>query len=374
MNLKCSQCRAAITRSDDDCPSCQGRTLINEAPECVDEYEYIDDYGEEAIPYKKANPHKTSPNDQVKNNPSIESYPASTIQDEAKPEKAHCLKCHYRLPFGESPCPICGIDTVYANLNSMSTQSDTKPSQFSTVNEATAVKQAEAPTVRDYSKRKYYITPYFAKPGELGELFGYSDLYKGNPIDADYALIDLETSGLKAKDSHIIEIAVIRINRRGEILSQFNTLIKPPNGEVGKTDLHLISKADVLDAPTFADVAGNILEALDNAIVVAHNAKFEEGFLAAEFKRIKLLGIPHIPALDTMWLSQMQFDMPRHKLSNVLEHYGYPYENAHTALGDVVSMARFLPQLLDELPEQLYPIEFTRLPKVALSNKLKPRR
>ena len=370
MNLKCAQCRAVITRSDDDCPSCHGRTLINEAPECPDEYEYQWDSEE----YSQEDNHREAPSSiKVSEKIKSEEINMGSIKEEDKPGKAHCLKCHYRLPFGESPCPICGIDTVYANLKPMSTQSDTKPSQFSTVNEATAVKQDEAPTVRDYSKRKYYITSYFAKPGEVGELFGYSNFDKGNPIEADYALIDLETSGLSPKDSHIIEVAVIRINRRGEILSQFNTLIKPPNGEVGKTDLHLISKADVLDAPTFADVAGNILESLDNAIVVAHNAKFEEGFLAAEFKRMGLEGIPHIPALDTMWLSQMQFDMPHHKLSNVLEHYGYPYENAHTALGDVVSMARFLPQLLDELPEQLYPIEFTRLPKVALSNKLKPR-
>jgi len=227
--------------------------------------------------------------------------------------------------------------------------------------------------VKDYSKRKYYTAPYFAKPGEVGELFGYSNFNKGNPIEADYALIDLETSGLSAKNSHIIEIAVIRINRRGEVISEFNTLINPPDGEVGKTDLHLISKADVVGAPTFAEAAGDVLESLDNAIVVAHNAKFEESFLAAEFNRMGLLDLPHIPSIDTMYLSQMAFDMPHHKLADVLSHYGYPYENAHTALGDVVSMARFLPQLLDELPEQLFPIEFTRLPKLPLASRLKQR-
>lgn len=283
----------------------------------------------------------------------LEDTSSPEIEEIVKSTKVHCSKCHYPLEVGETPCPTCGISTIYAKVNLM---------------------QPSLSPVRDYSKRKYYIAPHFAKPGEIGELFGYSNFDKGNPINADYALIDLETSGLSAKTSYIIEIAVIRMTREGKILSQFNTLINPPDGEVGKTDLHLISKADIVGAPTFAEVVGDILESLDNAIVVAHNAKFEESFLAAEFARTGMFDIPYIPSIDTMLLAQLQLDLPNYKLGTVLSHYKQSYENAHTALGDVLSMAKFLPALLDEVPEQLYPIEFARLPKYPMAKRLKERK
>ena len=51
---------------------------------------------------------------------------------------------------------------------------------------------------KDYSSRKYYKAPFFAKPGEIGNLFGYSNFDDGEEIESDFAIIDLETSGLSA--------------------------------------------------------------------------------------------------------------------------------------------------------------------------------
>ncbi len=225
---------------------------------------------------------------------------------------------------------------------------------------------------KDYSNRKYYKAPFFAKPGEVGNLFGYSNFESGVEIDADFAIIDLETSGLSAATSHIIEIAIIRMNRAGKIIDRFETLINPPDGNVGRPDIHLISERDVKNAPSFTEVAGNILVNLDNCIVVAHNAKFEEGFLAAEFSRAGI-DIPHIPAIDTMWLAQMELDIFNYKLPTVLSHYGHTIKDAHTAMGDVVSIAKFLPQILLEVPTQLYPVDLVKLPQRPLAQGLKPR-
>lgn len=125
-------------------------------------------------------------------------------------------------------------------------------------------------------------------------------------------------------------------------------------------------------APTFREIAGNILASLDNCIVVAHNAKFEEGFLAAEFYKAGI-EVPHIPAIDTMWLAQMELDIFNYKLPTVLSHYGHTIKDAHTAMGDVLSIAKFLPQILNEVPTQLYPVELVRLPKLTLAKGLKPR-
>jgi DNA polymerase III alpha subunit (gram-positive type) len=229
-----------------------------------------------------------------------------------------------------------------------------------------------AARAKDYSGRKYYKAPFFAKPGEIGNLFGYSNFDEGEEIDSDFAIIDLETSGLSSATSHIIEIAIIRMNRSGRIIDRFETLIYPPDGNVGRPDIHKINERDVKGAPTFSDVAGNILVSMKNCVVVAHNAKFEEGFLAAEFSRAEI-DVPHIPAIDTMWLAQMELDIFNYKLPTVLSHYGHAIKDAHTAMGDVVSIAKFLPQILLEVPTQLYPVGLAKLPDRPLARKLKPR-
>ena len=225
---------------------------------------------------------------------------------------------------------------------------------------------------KDYSNRKYYKAPFFAKPGEIGQLFGYSNFEEGITIDADYSLIDLETSGLSAENSHIIEIAVIRLNRIGQIVRKFETIVKPPDGNIGRPDIHLIQPIDIIGAPTFNQIAGNILEILDGTIVVAHNAKFEENFLSSEFKRAGI-NVPILPAIDTMWLAQMELDLYNYKLPTVLEYYGHQIVDAHTAMGDVVSIAKFLPQLLNEVPAQLFPVRISKLPKKVPISNLKPR-
>jgi DNA polymerase-3 subunit epsilon len=162
------------------------------------------------------------------------------------------------------------------------------------------------------------------------------------------------------------------MNKSGKIVNKFETLIRPPNGDVGRPEIHQINESHVKSAPTFSEVVGNILSSLNGCIAVAHNAKFEEGFLAAEFDRAGIR-VPHIPAIDTMWLAQMELDIFNYKLPTVLAHYGHTIKDAHTAMGDVVSIAKFLPQILLEVPTQLYPIDLVALPNRPLAKKLKPR-
>jgi hypothetical protein len=80
-----------------------------------------------------------------------------------------------------------------------------------------------------------------------------------------------------------------------------------------------------------------------------------------------------MPAIDTMWLAQMELDIFNYKLPTVLSHYGHAIKDAHTAMGDVISIAKFLPQILLEVPTQLYPVDLVKLPHRPLAKKLKPR-
>ena len=229
-----------------------------------------------------------------------------------------------------------------------------------------------AKRAKNYSTRRYYKAPFFAHPGEIGDLFGYSNFHSGVEIDADFAIIDIETSSLSPNSGYIIEVAIQRISRDGNLLNSYQTLINPPDGQVGRPDIHKIVESDLRGAPTFEEASGDILDFLQDSVVVAHNAKFEENFLSAEFSRVRV-AMPVIPAIDTMWLAQMEHDLTNYKLPTVLAHYGFQIENAHTAFGDVLSIAKFLPVILDEVPTQLFPVSLRRLPEIHRTGKIKSR-
>lgn len=229
-----------------------------------------------------------------------------------------------------------------------------------------------AKRAKNYSTRHYYKASFFARPGEVGDLFGYSNFQAGQEIDADFAIIDIETSSLSPNSGHVIEVAIQRMSRDGNLLNSYQTLINPPDGQVGRPDIHKIVASDLRGAPTFEEASGDILDFLKDCVVVAHNAKFEENFLSAEFSRVGIV-MPTIPAIDTMWLAQMEHDLINYKLPTVLAHYGFQIENAHTAYGDVLSIAKFLPEILDEVPTQLFPVSLKTLPKVPLTGKIKSR-
>ncbi len=224
----------------------------------------------------------------------------------------------------------------------------------------------------DFSRRSYYQAPFFAKPGEVGRLFAYAGFESGIEIEANFAIVDVETSGLQAENSHIIEIAILQISRDGKQIKRFETLVRPPDDHVGRSDIHKIEQSHVLDAPRFSEITGDVLEALSDCILVAHNAKFEEMFLSEEFKRAGIT-VPTIPAIDTMWLAQMGLDLSNYKLATVVESFGYKIQGAHTAYGDIEAVSKFLPELLESLPELKYPGDLNTLPDLPTGARVKTR-
>jgi len=67
--------------------------------------------------------------------------------------------------------------------------------------------------------------------------------------------------------------------------------------------------------------------------------------LGAEFARIGV-GIPSMPAIDTLWLSRQVIDLPNYKMATVIDAFGIKEEDAHTALGDVRMLSKLLPILI----------------------------
>lgn len=103
-------------------------------------------------------------------------------------------------------------------------------------------------------------------------------------------VVDVETTGLcPERNDRIIEIAVVLTSPDGVIRQEYDTLINPAR-DLGPTAIHRISAAEILHAPQFSEVAGDILEVLRQATILAgHNVRFDRRFLAKEYERVGVM-------------------------------------------------------------------------------------
>lgn len=211
----------------------------------------------------------------------------------------------------------------------------------------------------------------FAEPGKTGKLFSYGgpSSGKGYVHDGPFAVIDVETTGFSpVNGDRVIEIAVARVDRNGRIEDEYSTLLNPEGRDTGAVFIHGISNDAVRNAPYFADVVGDILSRLEGTVIVAHNAVFEERFLAAEFGRAGI-ATPLMPALCSLWLGQQTFDTPNHKLATLAQHAGIALVDAHAALGDVRATSALLPMMLERFDGG---IEFGHPPAYGLGARHRP--
>jgi len=151
----------------------------------------------------------------------------------------------------------------------------------------------------------------------------------------------VETTGFSPRlRDRIVEIAVVRTAADGTIEDTWTTLLNPER-DLGATHVHGIRGADVLDAPRFLDVAGDVADRLSSAVLVAHNARFDLGFVTAEYTR---LGVrpPTWPTLCTLALSHRFGALGGGRLVDCLTAEALTNANAHSALGDATATATLL--------------------------------
>ncbi len=181
------------------------------------------------------------------------------------------------------------------------------------------------------------------------------------------AFLDLETTGMSAERDRITEIGVLLVED-GELVQEWSSLIQPgvrvPPAIRALTG---ISDAMLQDAPRFADIAETLAALLHGCTVVAHNARFDYGFLRAEFERF---GIRFsAPVLCTVRLSRALYpDRGSHGLDSLIARFRLPQEVRHRALGD----ARVLLPLLQRMANGVLPDEFERAVAVLLQRPLLP--
>ncbi len=97
--------------------------------------------------------------------------------------------------------------------------------------------------------------------------------------------VDVETTGTSARYGRVIEVGVLRLEE-GKITKQYETLIDPQiRLDPFITTLTGITSHELEGAPTFRDIKDELLDLFSDAILVAHNARFDHSFLKYEFER-----------------------------------------------------------------------------------------
>lgn len=157
-----------------------------------------------------------------------------------------------------------------------------------------------------------------------------------------FAVIDLETTGLSpGAHERIVELAVVHADENGVITGEWETLVNPQR-HVGAEHIHGIRAGDLIDAPSFADIASDIADLLSGRVIVAHNARFDREFLAAEFGRTPHPMPDDAPTLCTMQLARELLPGAGRSLADCCAAFDIPLENAHRALVDAHATAELL--------------------------------
>ncbi|MGV9314337.1 TerD family protein [Streptomyces sp. NPDC003691] len=182
----------------------------------------------------------------------------------------------------------------------------------------------------------------------------------------DWALVDVETSGLIARRDRVLSVAVITIGPDGEQTGEFSTLLNP-GCDPGPVEVHGLTVERLLGAPTFDQVAGRIGAMLQERVLVAHNAQFDYDFLAHEFARARMW-LPVSQRLCTLALNR-QVDPPTDdmKLGTLAAHYGVTQQRAHDALDDTRVLAGILRASLREAARLDLPLPLVTCPPRAES-------
>lgn len=182
----------------------------------------------------------------------------------------------------------------------------------------------------------------------------------GVPLhEVDFVVVDLETTGGSPNADRITEIGAVRV-RGGEVLKELGTLVDPERGIPPQiTVLTGITNAMVIGAPTIEEVLPSFLEFAHGAVLVAHNARFDVGFLRAAAERMGLTW-PAPLVVDTVALARRvvsKDEAPNHKLGSLARLFHAALTPDHRALTD----ARATVDVLHGLLARLAPLGVTHL-------------
>lgn len=206
--------------------------------------------------------------------------------------------------------------------------------------------------VLDYSSLPYMDPPIFEPPSsetrksqdsviERNELVNDQPPRRGAPLlvrddliraagRADrFVIVDTETTGVYPSD-RVVEICLVTLSKGGEVVDVFETLVNP-NRDISNSHIHGVSASMVAGAPSFDEIASDVAQLIDGAVLVAHNLAFDARMLKSEFSRIGVQ--PNFGSgIDTLAATSL-------RLLDACEHFDIQLTGHHSARADAVATA-----------------------------------
>jgi DNA polymerase-3 subunit alpha (Gram-positive type) len=193
----------------------------------------------------------------------------------------------------------------------------------------------------------YGVEAYLVDDGEPIINNPYSSLIE----ESEFVVFDLETTGLNPSQHEIIEIGAVKI-KNGEKIDEFKSFVKPDSMIPPKiTEITGIKNKMVEDAPALAEVIDKFISFTENAVLVAHNADFDYGFIRTALQNLNIEREEYT-VLDTLALSRAVVkDSKNYKLNTLAEYFEVDLDNHHRALDDAEATAEILINLFDIIKE-----------------------
>ena len=168
----------------------------------------------------------------------------------------------------------------------------------------------------------------------------------------DFAFIDVETTGAKPLEDRVTEVAILRIHADGS-LSRWQSLVNPGVAIPAEIQaLTGITNAMVRDAPSFFDLRGDVRRMLEGAVFVAHNARFDYGFIKNEFRRVAEPFTADV--LCTVRLSRKLYpDADGHGLDALILRHELRGFDRHRAMGDTAATVAFVSVAANDVGEDV---------------------
>ena len=185
----------------------------------------------------------------------------------------------------------------------------------------------------------------------VDDLKGIVTNSKNQDIEQTYVVFDLETTGISAAKQKIIEIGAVKVEN-GQIVDRFSTFVNPMRPiPFSIEQLTGINDGMVLDAPVIDTILPEFMKFCEGAVMVAHNADFDMGFIKLNCKQ---QGIPcDFTYVDTVGLARYFLPgLGKVTLDKVAKAVGAPLNNHHRAVDDAECTAHIFLKFMEMIREK----------------------
>lgn len=176
---------------------------------------------------------------------------------------------------------------------------------------------------------------------------------KDKKIDEEeFVVFDIETTGLNSHTNKIIEIGAVKI-KAGRIIDRYSQLINPGISIPHHiTEITSITNEQVANQPKIDEVIGKFVDFIGDAVLVAHNAPFDMGFIKRDIKEYLNIDLEN-SVIDTLQMARDLFpDFKKYGLGDLNKSLGLALEKHHRAVDDSQATANMFIIFLEKYKEK----------------------